>query len=462
MTGLEVERKFLLAGAAGGPRRAPVQRLEQGYLAIDPAGAEVRMRRKDDETLMTVKIGIGLVRGEEEFAIDRERFERLWPLTEGRQVVKTRFLVPLEGGLTAEVDVYDGALAGLLTGEVEFPDEADRARVRRAGLARARRHRRPALREPEARGRRHPLNAGRRGAYHRAGLPQPKEPVHAPRIDRRHPGRRPRRHLIRIRSRPRPPRSRPVPDRSARSWSARTAARCTCSRTTRRPRAPATTPARRPGRRCSPRGSRRRPGRRSRRCLGPRSARTASGRSPTRATRSTTTPPTGRPATRPARRSVACGSSCRGRGARSSADSAHLLRRAHQHLVDRHVARPRDDVGDRVGDVLGRQPLVGARSASAASRISGRRWCVTSSVATRARLHQRHAHVALGDLLAQRLAERADAVLGQLVHAAAGAHAAAGDGADVDEVGDAPRVGLRRAAAGAAARRARRRAGPAR
>ena len=54
------------------------------------------MRRKDDETLMTVKIGIGLVRGEEEFAIDRERFERLWPMTEGRQVVKTRYLVPLE------------------------------------------------------------------------------------------------------------------------------------------------------------------------------------------------------------------------------------------------------------------------------------------------------------------------------------------------------------------------------
>ena len=33
------------------------QRLEQGYLAIDPAGAEVRVRRKDDETLMTVKTG---------------------------------------------------------------------------------------------------------------------------------------------------------------------------------------------------------------------------------------------------------------------------------------------------------------------------------------------------------------------------------------------------------------------
>jgi adenylate cyclase len=121
---MEVERKFLLAERPEGLERHPAQRLEQGYLAIDPAGSEVRVRRKDDKTLMTVKAGIGLVRAEEEFAVDAERFERLWPLTEGRQVVKTRYLVPLVGGLTAEVDEYEGALAGLLTAEVEFADVA--------------------------------------------------------------------------------------------------------------------------------------------------------------------------------------------------------------------------------------------------------------------------------------------------------------------------------------------------
>jgi adenylate cyclase len=121
---MEVERKFLLAERPDGLEDHPAHRLEQGYLAIDPAGAEVRVRRKDDKTLMTVKSGIGLVRAEEEFAVDPERFERLWPLTEGRQVVKTRYLVPLDGGLTAEVDDFEGALAGLLTAEVEFADEA--------------------------------------------------------------------------------------------------------------------------------------------------------------------------------------------------------------------------------------------------------------------------------------------------------------------------------------------------
>jgi adenylate cyclase len=121
---MEIERKYLLEKRPAGLDEHQSRRLEQGYLAIDDAGAEVRVRRKDDETLMTVKSGIGLVRGEEEFPIDAELFDRLWRLTDGRQVVKTRYLVPLGDGLTAEVDDYEGDLAGLLTAEVEFPDEA--------------------------------------------------------------------------------------------------------------------------------------------------------------------------------------------------------------------------------------------------------------------------------------------------------------------------------------------------
>ncbi len=122
-TGKEVERKFVLAEPPAGVTDHPAKALAQGYLAIDPAGSEVRVRRKDDETLMTVKIGIGLVRGEEEFAIDADRFERLWAMTDGRQVTKTRYFVPLDDGLTAEIDLYDGELEGLVTAEIEFPDE---------------------------------------------------------------------------------------------------------------------------------------------------------------------------------------------------------------------------------------------------------------------------------------------------------------------------------------------------
>ena len=52
-----------------------------------------------------------------------ERFERLWPLTEGRRIEKTRYEIPADDGLTIELDVYDGALAGLVVAEIEFDSE---------------------------------------------------------------------------------------------------------------------------------------------------------------------------------------------------------------------------------------------------------------------------------------------------------------------------------------------------
>lgn len=115
---LEIERKFLLSRTPDGmPAGEPI---EQGYLAIAPDGVEVRIRRRAGRSTLTVKSGPAHVRVEEELDIDDRRFEALWALTEGRRIAKTRHLVPLEGGVTAEVDVYEDALAGLLTAEIEF------------------------------------------------------------------------------------------------------------------------------------------------------------------------------------------------------------------------------------------------------------------------------------------------------------------------------------------------------
>ena len=120
--GQEIERKFLLErlpdGLPGG------ELVEQGYLAVAPDGVEVRVRRRAGTSTLTVKSGPSQVRVEEELEIDERRFEALWALTEGRRVTKTRHVVPLDGDLSAEVDVYEGAHAGLLTAEVEFPSVA--------------------------------------------------------------------------------------------------------------------------------------------------------------------------------------------------------------------------------------------------------------------------------------------------------------------------------------------------
>ena len=49
----------------------------------------------------------------------------LWPQTEGRRVVKTRWVGQLGGGLTYELDIFEGDLAPLVMVEVEFQSEAD-------------------------------------------------------------------------------------------------------------------------------------------------------------------------------------------------------------------------------------------------------------------------------------------------------------------------------------------------
>jgi CYTH domain-containing protein len=92
--------------------------VQQGYLAIGPS-SEVRVRKIGERGFLTVKRGSGRSRLEEEVEITKEQLDRLWPATEGQRIRKRRHQVPLDR-LTAEVDVYEGELEGLITVEVEF------------------------------------------------------------------------------------------------------------------------------------------------------------------------------------------------------------------------------------------------------------------------------------------------------------------------------------------------------
>ena len=120
---IEIERKFLVAEPPSDFGRWPSTAIEQGYLSIDDDGTEVRVRRRGGRTWLTVKSGAGRVRVEEEIEIEPERFERLWTLTEGRRIEKTRYELDAGDGLILELDVYTGDLEGLVVAEVEFDSE---------------------------------------------------------------------------------------------------------------------------------------------------------------------------------------------------------------------------------------------------------------------------------------------------------------------------------------------------
>jgi adenylate cyclase len=117
---MEVERKFLVPEPSD-LSGTDSDEIEQGYLAIGSDG-EVRLRRKGEKLLLTAKRGSGISRDEAEVELDREAFERLWPLTEGRRLHKRRHVIPY-GDLKIEVDVYEGELEGLVVAEIEFASE---------------------------------------------------------------------------------------------------------------------------------------------------------------------------------------------------------------------------------------------------------------------------------------------------------------------------------------------------
>jgi adenylate cyclase len=122
LPGVEIERKWLVAQAPADALAAPSELIEQGYLTIGSGGAETRVRRRGEKCFLTVKSGVGLSRAEHQIEISPDQFEALWPATEGARVVKRRHLVPGEDGLVIELDVFEGALGGLVLAEVEFDD----------------------------------------------------------------------------------------------------------------------------------------------------------------------------------------------------------------------------------------------------------------------------------------------------------------------------------------------------
>ncbi len=117
----EIERKFLLRQLPDQLKRSRHYVIEQGYLATEPAGRQVRLRKKGKTVSLTFKVGRGAHREEREIKLSPKQFATLWPATAGRRLYKLRYEIPWRN-LLIEIDIYRRRHSGLVVAEVEFPD----------------------------------------------------------------------------------------------------------------------------------------------------------------------------------------------------------------------------------------------------------------------------------------------------------------------------------------------------
>src|SRR5205823_14851715 len=95
----------------------------QGYLASEPCGRHVRLRKKSKTAFLTCKVGRAAAREEREIRLGPKQLATLWPATAGRRLRKTRYEIPWRS-LKIEIDIYHGSNHGLMVTEVEFPSHA--------------------------------------------------------------------------------------------------------------------------------------------------------------------------------------------------------------------------------------------------------------------------------------------------------------------------------------------------
>jgi len=120
--GVEIERKFLLAGDAWRSLGEPVL-LRQGYLSSTRERV-VRVRIEGEQAVLTIKgASRGATRGEWEYPIPLlDAAELLDGLCEQPLIEKYRRRIE-HAGMVWEVDEFLGANAGLVVAEIELESE---------------------------------------------------------------------------------------------------------------------------------------------------------------------------------------------------------------------------------------------------------------------------------------------------------------------------------------------------
>ena len=124
MSGLEIERKFLVRNDDYKRQAFSSSRIQQGYICSGH-GRTVRVRIRDQRGFLTIKGPSdenGMSRYEFEKEITLDEAQHLMELCEPGRIDKTRYLVK-SGQHTFEVDEFYGENEGLVMAEVELQSE---------------------------------------------------------------------------------------------------------------------------------------------------------------------------------------------------------------------------------------------------------------------------------------------------------------------------------------------------
>lgn len=128
---MEIEKKFTIKKMPENLECYEKKVIEQGYLCVSPV---LRIRRSNEDYIFTYKSARGIKNEpdasickchEVEADLDRESYQHLKSKIDGNVVSKIRYIIPLENGQKAELDVFQDQLEGLVFAEVEFKDETE-------------------------------------------------------------------------------------------------------------------------------------------------------------------------------------------------------------------------------------------------------------------------------------------------------------------------------------------------
>lgn len=122
---MEIEKKFTIKHLPENLEQYECIHMEQGYLCTKPV---VRIRQANDRYILTYKGKTGInesqigtkVCNEVELPLNQSAFLHLKEKIDGRMIEKDRYIIPIQDGLIAELDVFHGYLEGLCFAEVEF------------------------------------------------------------------------------------------------------------------------------------------------------------------------------------------------------------------------------------------------------------------------------------------------------------------------------------------------------